>query len=76
MRTYLKLAWRNIWRNKTRTILTTIVVFILVVLATIMNSQQYGIYDRWINNIVEYYGYIRIENTALWENQSIDDIRP
>lgn len=73
MNSFLKLAWRNIWRNKTRTLLTASVVFITVVLSIVMTSEQYGIYDKMIDNIIEVTGDLQIQNKAYWENKSIND---
>jgi lipoprotein-releasing system permease protein len=73
MNFFLKIAWRNIWRNKTRTLLTTCVIFITVVLSIIMTSEQYGIYDKMIDNVIGVTGHLQIQNKAFWENKSIND---
>ncbi len=73
MNSFFKLAWRNIWRNKTRTLLTASVVFITVILSIVMTSEQYGIYDKMIDNLIEITGDMQIQNKAYWENKSIND---
>jgi|AntAceMinimDraft_17_1070374.scaffolds.fasta_scaffold01556_2 ABC-type lipoprotein release transport system permease subunit len=74
MKTYLKLAWRNLWRNKRRTIITTSSIFFAVFLATVMRSMQIGSYGKMINDVVEFYtGYIQIHQNGYWDNKSINN---
>ncbi len=74
MKTYLKLAWRNLWRNKRRTIITTSSIFFAVFLALIMRSAQIGSYSKMIKDVVEFYtGYIQIHKKGYWDNKSINN---
>jgi ABC-type lipoprotein release transport system permease subunit len=73
MGTFLKMAWRNIWRNKTRTLLTATVVFIAVILSIVMTSQQYGMYDKMIGNVVEVTGHLQLQNKAYFGEKSLNN---
>ena len=73
MGTFLKIAWRNIWRNKTRTVLTACVVFIAVILSIVMTSQQYGMYDKMIENVVEVTGHLQVQNKAYFDEKSLNN---
>ena len=67
MKTYLKLAWRNIWRNKRRTLLTTASISLAIFLAILMRSLQIGTYQSMVDNIVQSYtGYIQIHKKGYW----------
>lgn len=73
MRTYFLLAWRNIWRNKRRALITMASVFFAVIFALAMRSMQLGSYDNMEKNIVgTFNGYIQVQDTAFWENRSIN----
>lgn len=72
MKTYLKLAWRNIWRSRVRTILTVLVVMFVVLMSSMMSSQQYGLYDKMIENITEFSGHLTIQDTSYKELKSIN----
>jgi ABC-type lipoprotein release transport system permease subunit len=72
MKTYIKLAWRNLWRSKTRTMLTVTVVMFVVIIASMMSSQQYGIYDKMIENVTEMSGHLQIQDTGYKENKTIN----
>jgi ABC-type lipoprotein release transport system permease subunit len=76
MNIFLKMAWRNIWRNKTRTFLTACVVFIAVVLSILMTSEQYGLYDKMIDNVIEITGHLQVQNKEYWGNKSINNAVP
>ncbi len=73
MSAFLKIAWRNIWRNKTRTLLTACVVFIAVILSIVMTSQQYGMYDKMIENVVEVTGHLQVQNKDYFDDKSLDN---
>lgn len=74
MRTFLKLAWRNIWRNKRRTLITAASVFFAVFSATFMRSMQLGSYAQYINGVVEAFtGSVQIHKKGYWEDQVIDN---
>lgn len=72
MKTYFKLAWRNLWRNKTRTFLTTFIVLFVVLISSMMSSQQFGIYDQMIENITELSGHLELQDTGYKENKTIN----
>jgi putative ABC transport system permease protein len=71
---YLKLAWRNIWRNKRRTLITLTAIGFAVFLACLMQSSQFGTYERMINNAVRFHtGFIQLHRQGYWENQTINN---
>ena len=73
MKTYFKLAWRNIWRNRRRTIITAASIFAAIFFALIMRAFQLGSYGNMIDNIVQTYtGDIQIHAKGYWEDRSID----
>lgn len=69
-----KIAWRNLFRSKTRTFLTTFVVLFVVVLSILTTSQQYGMYDNMINNVIEFSGHIQVQDTNYINNKTINDV--
>lgn len=74
MKTNLKLAWRNLWRNKRRTIITASSIVFSVFFACIMRSMQEGSYDSLIGNLVKFYsGYLQIQDTAYWEEKTLEN---
>lgn len=74
MKTYLKLAWRNLWRNRTRTLITTAAVFFGVLLSAFMSSMQEGSYDHYIDTIVNYFsGYIQVHKKGYWDEKTINN---
>lgn len=74
MRTYFKLAWRNLWRNKSRTLITSAAVFFGVMLSAFMSSMQEGSYDHYIDTIVNYFsGYIQIHKAGYWDEKTINN---
>jgi len=74
MKSYIKLAWRNIWRNKRRTLITTASVFFGVILSTFMTSMQEGSYAQYIKTIVNSYsGYLQIHKKGYWDDKVINN---
>jgi ABC-type lipoprotein release transport system permease subunit len=74
MKTYLKMAWRNIWRNKKRTLLTIFSIFMAVFLSLFTRSMQIGVYTNMISNAVKFSsGHIQIHKKGYWENKSISE---
>lgn len=74
MKTYLKIAWRNLWRNKRRTILTILSVFFAVFLALLMRSMQLGSYDMMVESAVKTStGYIQVHEKGYWDDKSINN---
>jgi lipoprotein-releasing system permease protein len=74
MKTNMKLAWRNLWRNRRRTVITISSIIFSVLLASWMRSMQEGSYAGMIKNIVQYYsGYLQIQDTAYWEEQTLEN---
>lgn len=73
MRTYFRLAWRNLWRNKRRTLIASTSVFFAVFFALVMRSMQEGSYDYMVDASVSMYtGYIQVHAKDYWEKRSID----
>lgn len=73
MKTYLKLAWRNLWRNRRRTLITTASIFFGVLLSAYMSSMQEGSYDNMVANVVQFYsGHIQVHQKDYWEEQTIN----
>ena len=74
MKTNLKLAWRNLWRNRRRTIIAISSIVFSVLLASWMRSMQEGSYDSMIENSVKFYsGYLQVQDTAYWEERTLDN---
>jgi len=74
MKTNLKLAWRNLWRNRRRTIIAISSIVFSVLLASWMRSMQEGSYDSMIENSVKFYsGYLQVQDTAYWDEQTLDN---
>lgn len=67
-----KMAWRNLWRNKSRTFLTAFIVFIVVILSTMMSAQQYGMYDKMIENIIEFSGHLQVQDSLYTSEKTIN----
>ncbi|MFC2114176.1 ABC transporter permease [Bacteroidota bacterium] len=74
MKTYIKLAWRNLWRNKRRTLITTASIVFSVFFAVIMRTMQEGSYDNMIETMVKFYsGYLQIQDSAYWDERTLDN---
>ncbi|MCF8368158.1 MAG: ABC transporter permease [Bacteroidales bacterium] len=74
MKTYLKLAWRNLWRNKRRTLITVSSILFGVFFVVMMTSLQQGSFENMIDNMVRFYsGYIQIQEDGFFENRSLNN---
>lgn len=74
MKTYLKLAWRNLWRNKRRTAITVASIFFGVFFSVFMSSVQKGSMENMIENMVRFYsGYIQIQDSSYRDNRSLNN---
>ena len=74
MKTFLRLAWRNIWRNKRRTIITASSIAFALFFALVMRAFQIGSYAHLIDNMVQSYtGYIQIHQKGYWNDKTIDN---
>lgn len=70
----LVIAWRNLWRNKKRTLLTMTSVVFAIFFAVLMRSQQKGMYDNAIENVIELQtGHIQIQGKGFSESQDVND---
>ncbi len=73
MKTYFKLAWRNLWRSKKRTLITVASIFFGVFFVVMMSSLQKGSFENMIENMVRFYsGYIQIQHEGFQENKSLN----
>lgn len=71
---YLTLAWRNLWRNRRRTGITITSVLVAVLLSTLMQSMQYGSYERMIHNLTGFFmGSMQVQQASYWEEQTVDN---
>ncbi len=74
IKTYIKLAWRNIWRNRKRTWITASSIGFAVFFACVMQSMQLGSYERMIDNSVRFYtGHLAIHQTEYWDEKILDN---
>jgi len=74
MKSYLKIAWRNLWRNKRRTMITISSVFFAILLALIMRSMQNGSYDLMERDAIRNStGFIQVHAPGYWEDKIIDN---
>ena len=73
MKTYFKLAWRNLWRSKKRTLITVASIFFGVFFVVMMSSLQKGSFENMIENMVRFYsGYIQIQHEGYQESKSLN----
>ena len=74
MRSFFKIAWRNLWRNKRRTLITVASVFFALFLALIMRSMQYGTYNLMEHDAIRNStGFIQIHADGYWDDKTIDN---
>ena len=74
MRTFIKLAWRNIWRNKRRSFISIGAVLFAVLFAIAADSFERGSYELMIQNMVKFStGYIQIQDVLYDDEPSIDN---
>ncbi|MFP4470180.1 MAG: ABC transporter permease [Bacteroidales bacterium] len=74
MKSFFKIAWRNLWRNKRRTIITVASVFFALFLALLMRSMQYGTYNLMEHDAIRNStGFIQIHADGYWEDKTIDN---
>ena len=72
MRSYAKLAWRNIWRNTRRTVLTILAVAFGILLIVVMRGMQYGSYAEMIATAVKRSsGHIQVHANGYWEKKTL-----
>ncbi|MBN2681946.1 MAG: ABC transporter permease [Bacteroidales bacterium] len=73
MKSYFKIAWRNIWRVKNRTFITASAIALAIFFAVIMRGFQLGSYDLMMENAVEkYIGHIQIHKKGYTEDPTIN----
>lgn len=74
MKTYFKLAWRNIWRNRRRTLITASAIVFAVLLAVFMQSMNRGSYEVMIDRMVSFNtGYLQIQDYRYDDETSLDN---
>ncbi len=73
MKTYLKIAWRNLWRNTRRTLITSASIFFGIFFAVLMSSMQQGSFENMVDNMVRFYsGYFQFQEEGFKENRSVN----
>ena len=73
MKTYLKIAWRNLWRNTRRTLITAASIFFGIFFAVLMSSMQQGSFENMVDNMVRFYsGYFQFQEQGFKENRSVN----
>ncbi len=73
MKTYLKIAWRNLWRNTRRTLITSASIFFGIFFAVLMSSMQQGSFENMVDNMVRFYsGYFQFQEQGFKENRSVN----
>lgn len=74
MKSFFKIAWRNLWRNRRRTLITVASVFFALLLALIMRSMQYGTYNLMEHDAIKNStGYLQVHANGYWEDKTIDN---
>lgn len=75
MKSYFKIAWRNIWRVRNRTFITAAAIALAIFFAIIMRGFQLGSYDLMMENAVEkYIGHIQIHKTGYFSDPNINEV--
>jgi ABC-type lipoprotein release transport system permease subunit len=73
MRTFLKMAWRNIWRNKRRSLITIASIVFSMLFALVMRSMQEGTYSLMIRSVVDSYtGFIQISGKDYRDDRTLE----
>ena len=74
MKTYFKLAWRNIWRNKVRTLLSVgAIALVAYIPSTMLRSLQQGTYANMMSNMLNTnIGHIQILHKDFWRERDIN----
>ena len=73
MKSYLKIAWRNLWRNTRRTLITSASIFFGVFFAVLTTSMQQGTFENMVDNMVRFYsGYLQVQEKGFKENKGVN----
>jgi ABC-type lipoprotein release transport system permease subunit len=73
MKTFIKMAWRNIWRNKRRSLITIASIVFSMLFALVMRSMQEGTYSLMIKSVVDSYtGFIQISGNGFREDRTLE----
>ncbi len=74
MKTFIKIAWRNIMRNKKRSGIIIAVIAISLAIFIFVRGIQIGSYDNMIENYTGYYiGHIQIHKKGFTQRMNITD---
>lgn len=77
MKTWIRLAVRNIWRNQRRTWITIAAIGFAVFFAVAMQSVQKGIFDHMEEGMVRSYtGFIQVHQAGYWDEPILDNAMP
>ena len=73
MKTYIKIAWRNLWRNTRRTLITSASIFFGMFFAVLMTSLQQGSFENMVDNMVRFYsGYLQVQEEGFKKNRGVN----